>query len=78
VNDLFDEAMAILQSPSEAQKLARLVIEHLETVEDFDLLPNDIARLIREKAAQLYGAGFVKGFRAAHEIVRRFHEEGEE
>jgi hypothetical protein len=61
------DAMAILQSPSEAMTLARMVVEHLDTVEGYADLPHDLTRAIEEKAAQLYGAGFVRGFRLAAE-----------
>lgn len=68
--DAVDEAMAYLQSPRQAMGIATTVINALSVIEGFNALPDPFRQEIEQRAAQLYGAGFVRGMLWERERVK--------
>lgn len=68
--DAVDEAIAYLQSPRQAMVLSTKIITELSAIEGFDDLPEEFRQAIEQRAAQLYGAGFVRGVLWERELVK--------
>lgn len=61
---LFDRAMRELQAPENVERLCVMVANSLDTVRGFSVLPQDLQLEISKRASELYGAGYVKGFKS--------------
>jgi hypothetical protein len=58
-----DNAMALIQSPSEAWKVSKLITERLCGIREVAVLPPGLYREIAEIVAEFYALGYVKGMR---------------
>lgn len=64
MSQFFDQAMRELQTPENAERLAIVVTRHLDTVRGFSVLPQALQWEISKCASELYGMGYVKGFKS--------------
>lgn len=59
--DDFEKVMDLLQSPKQAERIAKYVIHILYDIEGYAELPDRLQEQLNEQASLLYGLGFLHG-----------------
>lgn len=67
-DELRDKVMDFFQTPKEAMRLSRLVIDELTAIDGYALIPEYIQTAIERKCAVLYAAGAIHALRHREEI----------